>query len=314
MIDLKRKKVLVTGGGSMIGRAVCDILRLKDADVIQSFHRDNDLLFDDEVSKIFFDNRGIEYVVHLATYSGNIQFNQKYPADTFYRTAIMGLNVLNIACWFGVRKIVSILSSCAIADTGADVLTEDMLWQGLPNETIECHGLAKRMLHAYSRQISRQYDVNAVCCIVNNSFGPYDSYDLNKTKVIGGLIKRFVDARNTNLPEVTCWGTGAPLREFVYCKDAAEGIVQVLEKYDDSISPINITSGQEISIKDLAETIAELVGYKGQVLWDTSKGDGQMRKKLDDTKMKQHLDIKFTSFKDALKETIEWYEQNWDCR
>lgn len=309
MINLYNKRVLVTGSRSMIGRATRATLHYRGAVICSCDHSYLDLM-DFERTKHFFEQSKPDYIIHLATYSGNIQFNQKYPADTFYRTTQIGLNVLTAAQQLGVKKVVSILSSCAIADCGKEELEEDDLWKGKPNPSIECHGFAKRNLDAYSRQISRQFGLDYVTCIVNNSYGPNDSFDPVKTKVIGSLIKRFVDAKDQDLKEVECWGTGTPLREFIYCYDAGEGIVQVLEKYDDSRSPINITSGIEVSIKNLTELIAKIVGYTGQIKWDTSKSDGQMRKRLSMTKMREYIEFKPTSLEDGLKATIKWYREN----
>lgn len=308
-IDLRDSRVLVTGARSMIGTATKFALTSRPSCVICSVDHSWCDLLDFKKTLEVFENSKPDYVIHLATYSGNIQFNQKYPADTYYRTTQIGLNVLEACRQVNVKKVVSILSSCAIADIGDRLLREEDLWNGLPNPSIECHGLAKRNLHAFSRQLYKQYGMTAVCCIVNNSYGPKDSFDPDKTKVIGAMIKKFVDAKREKLPEVVCWGTGAPLREFIYCYDAGEAIVQVLEKYNDSISPINIGNKYEVSIKELAELIAELVEYEGKIVWDVSKGDGQMRKKLDLTKMDQYINLNYTTIRQGLKETIAWYRR-----
>lgn len=309
MNNIYNKRVLVTGSDSMIGSKVRFHLLYQGATVCACPHEWIDLM-DFGKTLEYFQHSKPDYVIHLATHSGNIQFNQKYPADTFYRTTQIGLNVLTAAKDVGVKKVVSILSSCAIADCGKEELSESDLWIGKPNASIECHGFAKRNLDAYSRQLSKQYGLNYVCCIVNNSYGPKDNFTLEKTKVIGALIKKFVDAYDQNLNEVVCWGTGTPLREFIYCHDAGDGIVQVLEKYDDINEPINITSGQEISIKDLTIMIADIIGYKGKITWDTSKGDGQMRKKLNMDKMNKYLNIKFTPLRVGLEATIKWYREH----
>jgi GDP-L-fucose synthase len=308
-IDLKGKRVLVTGSDSMLGAATRFALMDRGAIVCSCSHKHVDLLDFDRTYTYFYHSKP-DYIIHLATYSGNISFNKKYPADTFYKTAQIGLNVLTAAKELKVQKVVSILSSCAIADQGKDELYESDLWKGQPNSSIESHGFAKRNLDAYSRQLYHQHGLNYVCCILNNSFGPKDHFDLEKTKVVGALIKRFVDAKKANLPNVECWGTGSPLREFIYSYDAGEGIVQVLEKYNDSLEPINITADNEISIKDLTELIVDIVGYKGEVTWDITKGDGQMRKKLNTDKMNQYIKINYTPMRQALEHTIKWYIKN----
>jgi GDP-L-fucose synthase len=162
------------------------------------------------------------------------------------------------------------------------------------------------MFDPINRCLNKERGMTAVSAIVNNSFGPYDSFHPHKTKVVGALIRKFLEAKQQGLDKVTCWGTGSPLREFVYAKDVGEAMVEVMEVYQDSNQPINITSDQEISIKGLTEIIAEVVGYDGDIVWDTSKPDGQMRKKLS----KSWLKFNITPLKDALKETIEWYMEN----
>lgn len=314
MIDLKHKKVLVTGSSSMIGIYVCDILEEQQA-IVERVGRPETNLMSYESTLHRFMKFTPDYVIHLATHSGNIEFNRKKPADVYFNTTQMGLNVLEIAKSFRVKKIVSVLSSCAIADIKCDYtrpngLLESDLWNGLPNKTVECHGLAKRNLHAFSRQIYEQHGIPAVCCIINNSFGPNDSFHLEKTKVVGAFIRRFVEAKQNNLPGVVCWGSGNVRRQFIYCKDAAEAIIQVLERYYDVDEPINIPGNMELDIKFLAFEIARIVGYKGKIVWDTSKPDGQLRKALDDTKMRQYFDFKYTPFEKALATTINWYMQN----
>ena len=308
MINLENQKVCVTGSNSMLGRAICSILKNRKAIVQPILHSKTDLC-DLEDTYYQFNQYRSDYVIHLATYSGNIQFNLKHPADTYFRTTTMGLNVLESARRIKVKKIVSILSSCAIADLNKEQLSEDDLWKGLPNHTVESHGLAKRNLHGFSRQIYQQDGICAICCICNNIIGPHDNTDLHKTKVVMALIKRFIDAKEHNLPFVECWGSGNVYRSFIFVDDTAEAVTQVLERYND-IEPINLDSGNEISIKELAETIKDMVNYKGSIKWDTSKEDGQKRKLLDTTKMRQILDVKITPFREALRTTIEWYIQN----
>jgi len=319
MIDISYSRLLITGSNSMLGHAIKrelmiprdeDRLKRHQTTVYNTSHTHVDLT-KYEACRNWFYHAQPDYVIHLATYSGNVQFNQTYPADTFFNTSQMALNVLRACQEYKVKKVVSVLSSCAIADLGDVPLKESDLWAGPPNKSIESHGFAKRVLDAYSRQLNKQYGLNAVCCILNNSFGPYDSTDLKKTKVVGALIKKFIEAKRNHRQTVECWGSGKPLREFVYCEDAAEGILQVLERYDDPNEPINITSDVEISIKDLTELIADVVGYKGEITWDTSKTDGQMRKKLDSTKMKKYLDFQITPMRDALVATVDWYERNY---
>jgi len=314
MVDLKNKRILITGGGSMLAVSLVDELtREPSNEVYTVYHKTCDLLSIEQTREKFLQVKP-DIVIHLATYSGSAQFNVKFPIDTFYRTTLIGLNVLKVCSEIKPKKVLSILSSCAIADKGDVELKETDLWNGLPCENIESHGFAKRNLHAFSRQLYKQCGIDAVCCIVNNSFGPRDAFSLEKGKVISNLIKRFIEAKEKNMATVTLWGTGKPLREFIYCKDVAKLLMLALERHNDSITPLNIGSPNEISIKELAETIKLVVEYEGELLWDTSKGDGQMRKKLDLTRMNKVLldngPFNYTTFQDSLAETVKWYLEN----
>ena len=302
-------KILVTGANSMIGRAIVEAIPTSD-NVSLVFHEECDLLDLNQVYTRFTITRP-DMVIHAAGYNGGILWNKLYPATIFYHTVQMGLNVLEMSHRFKVKKVTSIISSCSYPDE-SKLLQECNLWNGKPNSTVECHAYAKRFLDAFSRQISIEHPITrCISVILNNSYGPYDNFHPEKTKVVGALIKKFVDARNKNLPNVTCWGTGSPLRELVYAKDAGELIVEAAYNYNNVELPLNIGSGQEISIKELAELIASIAGYKGDILWDSTKPDGQMFKKLDLTRLKTFSKLReATSLQQGIRETIEFYEKN----
>jgi GDP-L-fucose synthase len=302
------KKVLVTGANSMIGRPVCRLLRERNYEVHGLTHEECDLL-DVQLTKNIFNNIKPDGVIHLATYSGNLQFNSKYPADTFYKTSQIALNVLQSTLECGAKDVLSIMSSCAIADIGKDELKETDLWAGMPNHSIESHGFAKRMLDAFSRQLYTQHGLRAKTCILTNCYGPYDSFSIEKTKVVGALIKRFTLAKQEQSENVLCWGSGRPLRELMYAPDAAEAIIQCFENYHNYSLPLNIGSDQEVSIKDLSQMIASMCGYEGEILWDLTKTDGQLRKKLDTSRMKSFINMEMTSLLSGLAQTISWYKQ-----
>ncbi len=309
MINLRDKNVLVTGSSSMIGKAVIDALNKRGAKISSCQSSYYNLLSYSDTQQMFADIRP-EYVIHCAGWNGNIQFNLQYPADIFYRTAKMALNVLTLCPEFGVKKVVSVISSCALPDKGEEILKAENLWEGRPNSTVECHGASKRILDVYSRMLNKQFGLNAVTAILTNCYGPYDSFNISKTKVAAGLIRRFVEAKQQNLPEVVCWGSGAPKRELMYSVDAGEALVQTLESYEDGSVPLCIGTGQDITIKELAEGIARAVGYEGEIKWDTTKTDGQMRKLLDSTKMREILNVPITPFAFAINDTVEWYRTN----
>ena len=306
---INNKRIQVTGSESMIGTQICNSLKLRECIVDKVLHEECDLLEKQQIINRIA-NFKPDYLIHAAGFNGGISFNKEFPATIYYRTVMMGLNVLESCIDTSVQKTVSILASCSYPDIKSKEFKETDIWNGKSNNTVECHGMAKRTLLDFSRQISKQHDLYCVCCVLNNSFGPQDSYHPQKTKVIGALIRRFVEAEYNRKKEVVCWGTGSPLREFIYCKDSGEAIVQTLERYNDTELPLNISSGQEISIKELSEMIAEEVGYTGKIVWDTSKPDGQMRKKLNISRMYEYLDVPITSLRYGLKETIKWYKNN----
>jgi GDP-L-fucose synthase len=306
MQQSKDSKIVVTGASSMIGRSVIKQLEvIPDIDIVPVYHQDYDLLNIEHCKYVLKD---ADYCIHCAGYNGNISFNQLYPADIFYRTTMMAMNVLRSAHELGIKKVVSPLASCAYPNQ--DILKEYDFWNGPPNETVEAHGLSKRNILAYSRQLYKQYKFKSVCLVFNTCYGPYDSFDIKKTKVVGGLINKFINAKINNDKSVVCWGTGSPRRELIYCDDAAASIINVLKHYDNPNVPINIGTGLDISIKELAETVRDIVGYKGEIEWDLTKPDGQYQKLLDITKYKNTLpQIKFTPIKDGLTKTIEWYKE-----
>jgi nucleoside-diphosphate-sugar epimerase len=250
-----------------------------------------------------------DYCIHAAGYNGGIEFNRMYPADIFYANTIMGLNVHYACQYIGVKKLLSIMTSCAYPDTGMEVLKEETFWEGSPNKTIRAHGIAKRTLQTASEAYNDQYELNAATVCVTNLYGPKDTFNLVRTKVVGALIRKFVEALDNN-ESVECWGTGSPMREFMYVEDAAEAIVQALQKYDDSTQPLNIGTGQDISIKELVEYVIKATEFKGSVNWNTDKPDGQMKKLLDTTRMSNYVDIKPTNIEEGIKKTVDWYRGN----
>lgn len=303
---LKDKQVTVTGPESMIGRAVIDELRRRNTHIFPVKHKHFNLLDYQETGAAL---DGSDYVIHCAGYNGNIEFNQKYPSDIYFRTAQMGLNVLRACNELDVQKVVCPLASCAYPDS--EILYEEELENGSPNSSVEAHGLSKRVLFDYSRQLHKQYGLTAVCCVFNTCYGPYDSFDVKKTKVVGGLINKFVGAKKHRHKKVECWGTGLVKREFIYVEDAAKAIVDTLEYYENVKLPINIGSGKDITIRELASEIANIVQYNGEVCWDESKLTGQERKLLSNKRMMQLLPAReFTTLRAGLEKTIEWYQKN----
>lgn len=299
---------MVTGANSMLGRAIINELREYTHDIWPVYHDKCDLAVLREVN-LLFENVRPEIVIHCAGFNGNIEFNKKYPEDIFYQTTQMALNVLKMSKMWAVEKVVSLISSCAYPDLGQLELKETEFWMGEPNPSVDAHGFAKRVILEYGRQLWKNGDLLSIGMVVNTAYGPWDSFSVHKTKVIGGLIRKFSDARKNKLKEVECWGTGNPRREFIYCSDVAKHLIQVLYKYDDANYPINIGSGIDYKISEVAEIIADVIGFNGNIIWNNTYPDGQMRKLLDNSKMKMIFgDLKFTDLKIGLERTISWYE------
>ena len=314
MIDIRDKKIIVTGAKSMIGRGLIIELKERGAQVDPVYHEECDLLNYNECLDRF-ERSNADFCIHAAGYNGNIKFNERYPSDIFFNTATMGLNTLNACAKTGVKKVVTLLASCAYRSTNEELKEYDF-FLGMPDSSVEAHGLSKKTLFYYSKQICKQYDISAVCTIFNTAYGPWDSYNIDKTKVVGALIKKFVDAKDNFEDRVVCWGTGQPRRELIYCDDAARGIVEVLQKYDDSNLPINIGFNTDISIRELAEKIASIVEFKGTITWDTRRPDGQFRKLLNTDRATEH-EIKIENFKsldEGLVQTIRWYRESKNAR
>jgi GDP-L-fucose synthase len=254
-------------------------------------------------------------MIHLAAFSGNLNFNQQNRVKTYRDNILIGLNTFT--AWKQVEdynkkilgitsKALNVIPSCAYPDI--DNLTEDKLYDGKCHSTIESHGLARRAVEGFTRQLN-QDGSRIITCVVNNSFGPYDSFDPEKTKVVGGMIKRFVDAIDNKLETVTCWGSGNVTRTFIFSEDVAKCLLLALDSYEDYEEPINICSGQSISIKELAETIADIVGYEGKIEWDTTKPDGQNQKTLNREKFIHNFgNITFTPLRKGLESAISYYK------
>lgn len=315
MIDLKDKVVLVTGNRGFFGKHISKALNDRGATVAGCNREHYNLLNGDPDNAYYLLHDTKPYcIINLMADTGGIVYNRLYPADIFYNNTMMNLNLLYTAQAFskkfGIEKVLSILTSCSYPDNGQELLSEGQFYDGLPNESVQGFGLAKRNIEAYSRFLNKQYGFPAYTCAVTNLFGEHDSFNLQRAKVLSSLVRKFVEAKQLAKPTVECLGTGSPRREFLYAPVAAELVCQALEKYDDPTLPLNIGSGEDISIKDLAEKIKYLVGYEGRIEWKIAAGDGQMKKLLDVSRMKNILDYKPFSFDEAVLRTIRWYENN----
>lgn len=307
MYEISDRRILITGGESMLGRAISKRLIEMDALVFPVSHRKNDLLNYNDGFHLFNAVRP-HFIIHCAGYNGNIGFNKKYPVEIYGQTMQMAINVFDLATKFDVKKVVSLISSCAYPDLGDIALKETDFWNGEPNRSVDAHGFAKRGILEFGRQIYKQYQIPCVGMCVNTCYGPHDNFSVEKTKVVGGLIKKFSEAKKNGNSYVECWGTGKAKREFIFAEDVGRYLPLVLRDYDDSEYPINIGSGKEYEIRELAEKVKAAVGYEGEIRWDTTKPDGQMSKLLDNSWMKRLWgDLEFTELDEGIQKTVEWY-------
>jgi len=307
------KKILITGGYGFLGSRVVSILSRskKIRQLILFSRKDFDLRKEDEVSRLFETNKDIDIVIHLAGDVGGIGYNRAFPGEVFYNNLIMNTLVMEYSRKFGVKKFVGIGTVCSYPKFASVPFKEECLWDGYPEETNAPYGLAKKMMLIQGQAYRQQFGFNAIHLLMINLYGPRDDFDPESSHVIAGMIRKFYEAQVENLEEIILWGTGEASREFLYVEDAAEAIVLATEKYNKP-EPINIGAGFEIKIKDLAKLIAKLTGFKGKILWDTSKPDGQPRRCLDVSKAEKEFGFKAkTSFEEGLKKTIDWFSRHY---
>jgi GDP-L-fucose synthase len=306
------KRVLVTGGAGFLGKHLVENLIAagvsSDALVIPR-SRETDLrTWEGCVGAV----KGVDVVIHLAVTGGGIDFNRRHPAETFYDNAVMGIQLMEAARREGADKFVMAGTICSYPKHTPVPFKETDLWNGYPEETNAPYGLAKKMLLVQGQAYRAQYGFNSIHLLLVNMYGPGDDFDLRDSHVVPALIRKFVEAKESGADEVEVWGTGKASREFLYVADAAEGIRLAAERYDGS-EPVNLGAGMEISIKELAETIAEVVGFEGRLRWDTSKPDGQPRRLLDVSRAKDEFGFEAgTKLKDGLTKTVEYFVANRD--
>lgn len=305
----KDKKVLITGGDGFLGRQI--VWRLEPASkklFIPTKSEFNLMNYQEAVDCLKKFKPDI--VIHPAAFYGGIWMNKLYPGKIFFENMAMGINMFEASRIAKVKKFVQVGTACSYPGHLENALKEEDFWNGLPHDTVINYGIPKKALQIMGVTYKRQYDFNSIHIVLTNLYGPWDSYNPERSHVVAALIRKFVEAHLNNSPTVEVWGTGRPIREFLYVEDASEGIIRATEVYNDT-EPINIAHGKGVTIKELAKTIQEIVGYKGNIVWNTSKPDGQKVKFLSAVKMKKVLKWKpQTKLKEGLKKTIEWYVTN----
>lgn len=313
MIDscnIIRRRICVTGGGGFLGKAVC--ARLKELGARAVFvprRREFDLTRLDDVERLF-DMAQPEVIIHLAAEVGGIGANEQNPGRYFYANMAMGLHLIEAARIHGIEKFVQVGTVCAYPKFCPVPFHESDLWSGYPEETNAPYGIAKRSLAVMLDAYRRQYGLNGVCLIPANLYGPHDNFDLESSHVVPAMIRKFCEAADNESDSVVCWGTGRATREFLFVDDAAEALACATARLNDS-QPVNIGTGSEISIAELALLIARLTGFKGRIQWDHDRPDGQPRRRIDTREAKELLDwTAVTSLEEGLKRTIDWWKNN----
>lgn len=306
----ENRRVCVTGGAGFLGKFVQKRLRERGANEIFVPTMDTyNLVEGADIRRLLTDSRP-NMIIHLAAHVGGIGANREYPADFFYDNLMMGVQLMHEAWKNNVEKFVAIGTVCAYPKFTPVPFKEDNLWSGYPEETNAPYGLAKKMLLVMSQAYRQQYGYNSIFLLPVNLYGPGDNFDPHSSHVIPAIIRKFIEAKESGQDEVVLWGDGTPTREFLYVEDAAEGIVSAAEAYNSS-EPVNLGSGNEISIHDLANLISCLTGYSGKITWDTTQPNGQPRRGLDTSRAEQYFGFKAgTSFEEGLKKTITWYLEN----
>jgi len=298
-------RTLVTGGGGFLGSHLVERLEGAGYDVVVARRRDYDLTRFDDADRLFAESRP-ELVFHLAAEVGGIGANRANPGRYWYANLMMGAHVLELARLHGTPKVVIVGTVCAYPKHTPVPFREENLWNGYPEETNAPYGVAKKSVLVGAQAYREQYGVDAIFLLPANLYGPRDNFDLDTSHVIPALIRKMVEANG----EVVLWGDGSPTREFLYVDDCAEGLVLAAERYD-APEPVNLGTGVETSIRELAETIAELTGFDGELVWDTSMPNGQPRRSLDASRAETLFGFRArTALRDGLERTIAWYREH----
>ena len=311
--NLEGQKVLVTGGAGFLGSHLVPILENEGVSEVMvtgwEEYADYDLVNREDARRMF-EEKQPDMVIHLAGVVGGIEANRKNPGRFFFNNMAMGINVIEEARLYGIEKILVVGTTCGYPKHTPTPFKESDFFNGYPEETNAPYGIAKRALLVMTRGYRQQYDLNAIYLIPANLYGPRDNFDYESSHVIPALIRKFVEARDSGSGPVEVWGTGEVSREFLYVEDCARALVLALESYNDP-EPVNIATGREIKIRDLVELIRKTVGYEGEITWDTSRPDGQPKRRLDTSRAKERFGFEAeVPLEEGIRSTVEWFENN----
>jgi len=306
----ENRRVVVTGGAGFLGGYVTERLKKRGCkNILVPKIEEYDLVSINDISRMYDDMKP-DIVIHLAAVVGGIGANREHPGEFFYKNLMMGVQLIEQGRLRNIEKFVAIGTVCAYPKFTPVPFKEENIWNGYPEETNAPYGLAKKMLLVQSQSYRAEYGFNSIFLLPVNLYGPGDNFNPASSHVIPALIKKCVDAIESGADYIDCWGTGSASREFIYVADAAEGILLATEQYNGP-EPVNIGAGFEIAIKELAEKIVELTGFTGEIRWDSSRPDGQPRRRLDVSKANKYFGFKAkTPFDEGLKATIDWYRKH----
>jgi GDP-L-fucose synthase len=309
-MNLVNKRICITGSGGFLGSFLVDALRERGCtDLILPRKSEYDLRDAAAIESLFETTRP-QVLFHLAAVVGGIGANAENPGSFFYENAIMGIQIIEYARRFGIEKTIVVGTICAYPKFAPIPFREETLWDGYPEETNAPYGIAKKALLVQCQAYRQQYGMNSIFLLPVNLYGPRDNFDLSSSHVIPALIRKALAAKGAGHDEMTCWGDGSPTREFLYAPDCAEGLILAAEKYDGP-DPVNLGSGDEISIAKLVQTVNAACGFTGRVVWDTARPNGQPRRKLDTSRAEEYFGFKAqTKLVEGLRHTIEWFENS----
>jgi GDP-L-fucose synthase len=305
------KKVTVTGGAGFLGTHLVRRLERLGASVFVPRRRDYNLTALDACLKCLLEHP-CDVMFHAAAYYGGIGINVAQPARLYYENLVMGANLMEAARLARVEKFVAVGTACSYPGYLEGDLKEEDLWAGPCHASVINYGLTKKMMAVQAQAYKRQYGLDSIHLILTNLYGPGDSYNPERSHVVAALVRKWVEAEMAGAPSIEVWGTGTPVREFLYVEDCADAIVLAAEKYDDAATPLNIGTGVGTTIRELAETINAVTGYRGRLLWNADKPDGAAKKVLDVARMRRVFDgwTPPTRLRDGLEKTIAWYRAN----